>query len=338
MSTAVGIDHQQMDRVTAHVKHAQSHKNKLVGQREPGGIGPGDEKLWSNVESVANSRQRTVHPEKRPGKPPGKEVELDFAREWVEFFDPGNPEHLIAADLTWLLSRWTCVFGTAACQGTVAGRPHDGCCSHGAFLSDDDDRARLDDAVEKLTDDDWQFRSKGLSRKGYLEIDEHDGQSQFRTRKHKNACIFLNRPGFAGGAGCALHSKAVELGVPPLTMKPDVCWQLPIRRSQEWVARPDGTEILKTTVTEYDRRGWGSGGADLHWYCTGDPAAHVGAKQVWESLGDELTELLGAQAYAELAAMCKRRSGLGLIAVHPATRDFAVLNAAPITEAIQRPD
>ena len=36
--------------------------------------------------------------------------------------------------------------------------------------------------------------------------------------------------------------------------------------------------------------------------------------------GAELTELLGDKAYAELAAMCKRRSGLGLIAVHPATR------------------
>jgi len=63
-----------------------------------------------------------------------------------------------------------------------------------------------------------------------------------------------------------------------------------------------------------------SGGADLHWYCTGDPATHVGKKQVWESLADELTELLGAKAYGELAAMCKRRSQLGLIAVHPATR------------------
>ena len=82
------------------------------------------------------------HPE------PGQEVELDFAREWVEFYDPDNPEHLIAADLTWLLSRWTCVFGTPACCGTVEGRPDDGCCSHGAFLSDDDDRARLDDAVQ----------------------------------------------------------------------------------------------------------------------------------------------------------------------------------------------
>ena len=90
-------------------------------------------------------------------------------------------------------------------------------------------------------------------------MDEHEGEAQFRTRKYKGACIFLNRPGFPNGHGCALHSKAIKLGVQPLTMKPDVCWQLPIRRSQEWVTRPDGTEILKTTVTEYDRRGWGAG-------------------------------------------------------------------------------
>lgn len=248
------------------------------------------------------------------------EVELDFAREWVEFYDPDDADHLIAADMTWLLSRWTCVFGTPACQGTVEGRPDDGCCSHGAFLSDDDDRARLDDAVKQLTDEDWQFREKGLGKKGYLEDDEYDGKPNLRTRKYKGACIFLNRPGFPTGIGCALHSKALKLGVEPWTMKPDVCWQLPIRRSQDWVERPDGTQILKTVITEYDRRGWGEGGADLHWYCTGDPNAHVGSRPVWESYAPELTALLGEKAYAELAAICKRRSRLGLVAVHPATR------------------
>ena len=138
---------------------------------------------------------------------------MDFAREWVEFYDPEDPKHLIKADMTWLLSRWTCVFGTPACQGTVEGRPDDGCCSHGAFLSDDDDRALLDDAVKTLTDEDWQFRSKGLGRKGYLEEDEYDGKPNLRTRKYKGACIFQNRPGFPGGIGCALHSKALKLGV-----------------------------------------------------------------------------------------------------------------------------
>jgi len=156
------------------------------------------------------------------------------------------------------------------------GRPDDGCCSHGAFLSDDDDRARLDDAVKQLTAEDWQFREKGLGRKGYLEMDEYDGKPNLRTRKYKGACIFLNRPGFPAGIGCALVTKALQLGVEPLTMKPDVCWQLPIRRSQEWTTRPDGSEILKTTITEYDRRGWGEGGADLHWYCTCDPGDRCG--------------------------------------------------------------
>src|SRR6478609_3475191 len=97
------------------------------------------------------------------------EVELDFPREWVEFYDPDNDEHLIAADLTWLLSRWTCVFGTPSCQGIIDTRPDDGCCSHGAFLSDDDDRNRLDRAVEMLTPQEWQLRSKGLGKKGYVE-------------------------------------------------------------------------------------------------------------------------------------------------------------------------
>ena len=37
---------------------------------------------------------------------------------------------------------------------------------------------------------------------------------------------------------------------------------------------PDGTKVLMTTIGEFDRRGWGPGGHDLHWWCTGSPAAH----------------------------------------------------------------
>ena len=250
---------------------------------------------------------------------PTPEVDLDFPREWIEFVDPANDEHLIAADLTWLLSRWTCVFGTPACQGIIAGRPDDGCCSHGAFLSDDDDRANLDRAVKLLTAEEWQFMKKGLGKKGYVEEDELEDEPAIRTRRYQGACIFLNRPGFPGGAGCALHIMAMRTGVEPLEVKPEVCWQLPIRRTQAWVTRPDGVEILKTTITEYDRRGWGEGGADLAWYCSGSPDAHVGKRPVYESYGPELTELLGKPAYKELARLCKRREGLGLIAIHPAT-------------------
>ena len=122
---------------------------------------------------------------------------------------------------------------------------------------------------------------------------------------------------------------ALKRGIEPLEVKPDVCWQLPIRRTQEWVERPDGEQILKTTITEYDRRDWGEGGADLDWYCSGSPDAHVGSKAVWQSYAPELTELLGTAAYAELAKLCKRRAGLGLIAVHPATAAAAAAEQKP---------
>ncbi|MCZ4582756.1 hypothetical protein O4328_03470 [Rhodococcus opacus] len=250
---------------------------------------------------------------------PSPEVPLDFAREWVEFPDPDNAEHIIAADMTWLLSHWTCVFGTPACQGIIGDRPDDGCCSHGAFLTDEEDLEKLNRSVKMLTPADWQFMEKGLGKKGYVEEDDLEDEPALRTRRYQGACIFLNRPGFEGGVGCALHSMALKRGIEPLEVKPDVCWQLPIRRTQEWVERPDGEQILKTTVSEYDRRGWGEGGSDLDWYCSGSPDAHVGAKAVWQSYAPELTELLGKAAYSELAKMCKRRAGLGLVAVHPAT-------------------
>jgi hypothetical protein len=313
------VHHKQVDGVAADIKHPKTHPTRLLGLRSAL-VRTADERS-----PKARGANRRTTPAKLD---PAPEVDLDFPREWIEFLDPANDEHLIAADLTWLLSRWTCVFGTPACQGIVPGRPDDGCCSHGAFLSDDDDRANLDAAVNKLTPEDWQFREQGLGKKGYLEEDEVDGEDgaaeqAWRTRRYKGACIFLNRPGFAAGIGCALHIMALRTDVEPLTVKPEVCWQLPIRRTQEWVQRPDGAQILRTEIREYDRRGWGEGGLDreqIGWYCTGSPDAHVGTRPVWESYAAELTELLGAPAYAELARHCKRREGLGLIAIHPASQ------------------
>ena len=111
----------------------------------------------------------------------------------------------------------------------------------------------------------------------------------------------------ASGARCTRWR--CTKGIEPLEVKPDVCWQLPIRRTQDWVDRPDGIQILETTITEYDRRGWGEGGDDLDWYCSGSPDAHVGEQPVWQSYAPELTELLGAAAYDELARLCRRRAG-----------------------------
>ena len=268
-----------------------------------------------------------------PGREPVPEVGLDFPREWYSFPDPENDEHLISVDLTWLLSRWTCVFGTPACHGILADQPDSGCCTHGAFLSDDEDRERLEANVALLREGDWQHRDAATAAadaedselEPWLEEDEltgEDGEPEpaLRTRRHNGRCVFFNDPGWHAGTGCALHHMALRTGRTLPESKPEVCWQLPLRRTQEWETRPDDVEILHTRVGEYDRRGWGSGGLDLDWYCTGSPEAHVGADPVYVSLRDELVELLGAPAYEVLAAACRRRSELGIVAVHPATR------------------
>jgi len=250
------------------------------------------------------------------GLPVLRETAPDFPREWIEFVDPADPLGVVRADLTWLLSSWTCVYGRG-CEGVVEGRADDGCCSHGAFYADEDDQARVEGFAGQLEAKHWQYASTGRSR-GVSESDELEGEQAQRTRTVDGACVFLNRPGFSGGAGCALHALAERTGLHPLETKPDVCWQLPVRRTQEWVERPDEISVLVTSIGEFDRRGWGPGGADLHWWCTSSPAAHVGADALWSSYAAELTALLGAPAYAELARLCARRTD-GRTATHPAT-------------------
>jgi len=234
------------------------------------------------------------------------EAPLDLARTWVEFTDPDNPRQRFRCDLTWLTSRWTCVFGTPACRGLYAGRPDDGCCTLGAHFTEKADYQRVRDAASALTADEWQFRhlayaGGSLSQRNWTER-EDDAR---KTKVVEGACIFLNRPGFAGGAGCALHQQAVRTGRAPHTAKPDVCWQLPLRRTYRTVDLPDETSYLEVTIGEYDRRAWGPGGHDLDWYCSGNPAAHVGREPVYRSLKAELVELMGQEGYDDLVLRCE---------------------------------
>jgi len=229
------------------------------------------------------------------------EVPLDFPRAWVEFTDPDDPDQVIRADLTWLTSRWTCIFG-AGCRGVFADRPDDGCCTLGAHFADREDERRVRSWVRKLTADEWQYKAEAR-RSGWIETDE-DGER--KTRVVDGACIFLNRPGFPGGAGCALHKHALNNGLHFVETKPDVCWQLPIRRLYREVERTDGTTYTEVTVTEYDRRGWGPGGHDFDWYCTGNTEAHHGREPVYLANRTELVTLLGEKAYDELARYCEQ--------------------------------
>lgn len=252
------------------------------------------------------------------------EVPLDFPRSFVEFNDPAEANQLFRCDLTWLTSRWLCIYGNG-CQGILAGRPTDGCCSLGAHFSDKDDRKRVKQWAQRLTPEIWENYDAG--QEGVVMRDD-DGDKQ--TRRYNDACIFLNSPGFAGGGGCSLHNLAVREGAKPLEAKPDVCWQLPIRRTFEDREFPDGTELSVVVISEFDRRGWGPGGHDLNWYCSGNTEAHVGPEPVYISERDTLVELMGPAAYSLLVHHCEehlaavaalgsdRNSTRAGLAVHPA--------------------
>ena len=231
------------------------------------------------------------------------EVPLDFPRAWVEFPDPANAEQLFRCDLTWLTSRWTCIYGNG-CQGIDRRKPDMGCCVLGAHFSDKDDERRTKQWAERLTPAAWQFHKTGTGPKGVVEKDEEGAR---KTRVVKGACVFLNRSGFAGGEGCALHLEALRRGEDYVTSKPDVCWQLPVRRTYEWRELPDATQRLIISIGEYDRRGWGEGGHDLDWYCSGNTEAHVAPDPVYVTERSTLVELMGPAAYDELVAHCEAR-------------------------------
>ncbi|WP_293769760.1 hypothetical protein [uncultured Corynebacterium sp.] len=262
----------------------------------------------------------------------GREVAPDFPRDWLEFTDPDDPEHVFSVDLTWLESHYACQFGTERCHGIDSENPDVGCCGHGAYMADETDRDQLYDAVRRMPAMYWQRRAEVLGEFDFPEdsdevepwlvwdeLDGDDGEPEpaLKTPVVDGACIFANRAGWATGAGCALHQWAMAEGEELTVVKPEVCWQLPLRRYEDYEERPDGVEILRTTIGEYDRRGWGNGGEDFDWYCSGDPACHIAEEPLWVSQRTELIAIMGQASYDILAAHLEKRAGLGLTP-HPA--------------------
>lgn len=250
------------------------------------------------------------------------EVLLPFPRAFVEFADPADADTVLRCDLTWLTSHWSCIYGRG-CQGIYADRPDDGCCTLGAHFADADDEKRVARAVRQLPAALWQYKRDAWIG-GWVEPEGpetvREGEEPARkTRVVDGACIFLNRPGFSGGQGCALHRLAETQGRPFLETKPDVCWQLPIRRQFREVTRADDTTYTEVTIGEYGRDAWGPGGHDLDWYCSANTEAHLGRRPVYEANADELVALIGGAAYAVLVEMCREfEARPGQRMTHPA--------------------
>ena len=117
---------------------------------------------------------------------------------------------------------------------------------------------------------------------------------------------------------CAPLGRASR-GVNPLTYKPEVCWQLPLRREDQ--VEDDGHVV--STIRQWDRRHWGKGGEEFHWWCTQDPEAFVGTKPVYEEMEAELTEMVGATRVPTprgLSPAAGPPAGPARRAPHPAVR------------------
>ena len=220
--------------------------------------------------------------------------------DWLSIDDGEGTTWLF--DTHFLLSNYHCIYG-AGCRsiepepdptGTI------GCCAHGAHFVDRDDRRRVLRAASKLSDDEWQFRARAMERGGPLK----KKGGEWMTRKAEGSCIFLNRSGFAGGSGCALHLGAVAREERPIDWKPTVCWQVPIRLDVH--ENEHGHETVM--VRAWERRDWGPGGDEFNWWCIEDEAAYTAATPVYLNASEELIELIGEGLYGRLVTAIEARS------------------------------
>ena len=237
--------------------------------------------------------------------------------EWVSF-DDTKRQRTWMFDVTFLESNWTCIFGNG-CQGVLTEASPElvqGCCSYGAHFSDVKDQRRVERAAKRLTEDQWQYKAKG--KDGTTRVKKN---GEIVTRLVKDACIFLNRPDFHRGAGCALHVMAMDNDESYIPLKPEVCWQLPLRRDDD--VQDDGRVI--TRIAQWNRRDWGAGGDEFHWWCTEDARAFVGKKRVVDSMSEELVAMVGQSVYDQLLAFMDQRAlqPKGTLLPHPVRRNKA---------------
>lgn len=211
--------------------------------------------------------------------------------------DPGDGTRW-RFDEDFLASNWTCIWGRG-CVGigdTPAEHLGHGCCSVGAQMLDEEEAMTTAALAAVLDPARFEFHADAENA-GVLNADRSN------TMVVDGACIFLNRPGFVGGAGCALHLAAVAENEAPLDWKPSICWQLPIKIDDTG----DGERLLR----RWHREDWGDEGATMAWLCT-DPTegSYVGDEPVIDHLEDELVALLGRPVYVELKAMLAPRRGV----------------------------
>jgi hypothetical protein len=211
-------------------------------------------------------------------------------RRFIEVRDPDGGARW-RVDAGFLTSGWRCRWGDG-CQG-IEDEPapslHRGCCSVGAVLADTDEAMTVAALAACLPPERFQFHDEA-SRHGVLA-----GDGRAATRVVDGACIFLNRPGFAGGMGCALHLQALADGDDPDELKPAVCSRLPLRVQE---GRDD--DGARHELRAWRRDDWGPGGATMAWWCVDAPECYDAPTPVIDRLAGPLRTLLGDGLYGEV--------------------------------------
>jgi hypothetical protein len=213
-------------------------------------------------------------------------------RQWLEVVDDDDDYWLI--DMTFMLSTYRCTFGDG-CPGGWGAESYSGCCATAPFFDDDEDPHRLQQYVDRL---------KPEHTDNYDEIHKRwliERTNDTQLRKLNGYCIFFNKGAADGTIGCSLHAEAVRVGEDWRDWKPNICWTVPIRVDEEG---------NYNTLTAWDRDehgGWGQkGDGSEGFWCIDDQANYpaVGVR-VYESLSNEITRILGADAYKKVAEHCE---------------------------------
>lgn len=218
------------------------------------------------------------------------------ADDWIEIESPD--EALVwRFDVAFLTSAWRCIYGNG-CRGIHSSQDPlraDGCCTVGAQLTDAHDFATVSAAARRLDNTEWQHK-RIAARKNWF---KRRADGTVATRVVDGGCIFLNRPGFPGGPGCALHRGSLDHDEHPVEWKPYVCWQLPLRREDGRTDREDGRTVA--TLRRWTTADWGTDGAHLNWWCTEAAEAFTASEPVWRTLATELRAIVGDAVYNRLA-------------------------------------
>jgi len=128
-----------------------------------------------------------------------------------------------------------------------------------------------------------------------------------KTKNVSKAYIFFRESDLSKEfSACTLHHLAKIGNKHFVKTKPDICWQLPFRRS--WRSRNIGDkEYGVIVIGRYAREAWGEGGADTNWCCSSKGEARNGAEPVHASHKTELTKLTNKSAREQLVKLCQVR-------------------------------